>query len=125
MPVPLKVLDQQINFFPGFFNLFGCAAEFYLGAPAQYFQQREFFLKDIEFTVVYAKKFNGVNGFKVDDSFCQCVSILTAVHLQMNLQGWVILKLCGAFRASVSNISFEILHTRIYLLTFTIITWKS
>ena len=76
MPVPFEIRDDQGDFFPGIFNLLRCAAQFQLGAAGEDFQQGEFLFEDVEFTVVYTKKFNRVYGLQVNDSVCQLLRFM-------------------------------------------------
>ena len=69
LTIPLQIGDEQINFFFCGLYLFGTSAQFYLCAAGKDFKQWKFLLEDVELAVVYTKKFNRVNGFKVDNCF--------------------------------------------------------
>ena len=74
--VAFQVGNDQTDFFTGRINLLGCAAELELCSSGEDFQEGEFLLKNVQFTVVNTKKFNRVDGFEVDDRVCQCTSDL-------------------------------------------------
>jgi hypothetical protein len=76
MTVPLQVLDQQFDLFLGVDNLFRRTAEFDLGAATEDLEEGEFLFENVELSIVYTEKLQGVNGFEVDDGFCQRTAFL-------------------------------------------------
>lgn len=77
VPVAFQVFDDLVDLALGSLHFVGLSGKFDLRSAGEYFEKRELLFEDIEFTVVNPEELDRVNGFKVDDRFCQLLSLLS------------------------------------------------
>ena len=71
MTVLLQIRHDQVDFFLGQLDLVGRTTEFQLRTTGKDLDERETFFEQVEFSVVDAQEFDGVDGFEVDDGIGQ------------------------------------------------------